>query len=188
MDTSSNKQDSVDSEILRFDSVLNRKIASFSHTTFHTQNRRNAFKIMILKKVFTILFLISNLTLFSQSDEQFGEYYLKLEGEKHLIEYRLILNQDGTFIFHSYTNHEAGIPPIIQKYGKGKWSVDGEVISFFSDREKDFDEKYTLDLSNSRARFVTKPSRDKTDRIIKTRLKFFESEIFWIKGLDIFKV
>jgi len=65
--------------------------------------------------------------------------------------------------------------------------VDGKVVSFITNEEKDFDEKYTLDFNASKARFITKPSRDKTDRIIKTRLKFYESEIFWIEGLDIFK-
>ncbi|MGB5359645.1 MAG: copper resistance protein NlpE N-terminal domain-containing protein [Eudoraea sp.] len=141
-----------------------------------------------MKKFIAVLFLMSGLTLFSQSDNMIGEYYLKLGDDKHLIEYRLTLNQDQTFIFHSYVNHEAGMPQIINEYGKGNWTADGKIISFFSDNEKDFDEKNTLDLSNSRARFITKPSRDKTDRIIKTRLKFFESEIFWIEGLDIFKV
>ncbi len=42
--------------------------------------------------------------------------------------------------------------PKVNKYGKGNWNEDGKVISFFSDKEKDFDEKYTLDSSNSRAR------------------------------------
>ncbi|MGB5437899.1 MAG: hypothetical protein WBM98_18545, partial [Maribacter sp.] len=126
--------------------------------------------------------------LYSQSDELIGEYYLKLGDKKHLIEYKLNLNQDGTFIFHSYTNHATGIPPIVNNYGKGKWSSEGKVISFFSDKEKDFDEIHTLDFNNSKARFISKPSRDKTDRIIKTRIKFYESEIFWIEGLDIYKI
>lgn len=143
---------------------------------------------MIFKKVFTVIILISSLTLFSQSDNMFGEYFLKLGNEKHLIEYKLTLKQDGRFIFHSYTNHNTGIPPIRNIYGQGKWSVDDKVISFMADKEKDFDERYTLDFSNSKARFIIKPARDKTDRIIKTRLKFFESEIFWIERLDIFKV
>lgn len=142
---------------------------------------------MSLRNLFTLIFLISTLTSFSQTDQMFGEYFLELGNEKHLIEYRLILNPNGTFIFHSYTNHEAGIPPIANKYGKGTWAADGKVVSLLSNREIDFDEKHTLDLSNSRARFITKPSRDKTDRIIKTRLKFFDSEIAWIKGMEIFK-
>lgn len=127
------------------------------------------------------------MTLFSQSNEITGEYYLKLEAEKQVIEYKLTLIQDGTFTFHSYTNRKAQIPSITHKYGKGNWSAEGKIVSFFTDNEKDFDEKHTLDFSNSRARFISKPSRDKTDRVINTRFQFFESEIFWIKAIEILK-
>ena len=140
-----------------------------------------------MKRFLTAIFLISTLTLCSQTDKIIGEYFLELGNEKHQIKYRLNLNSDWTFDFHSYTNHQNGIPPIVHKYGKGTWSVDGKIVSFITNEEKDFDEKYTLDFNASKARFITKPSRDKTDRIIKTRLKFYESEIFWIEGLDIFK-
>ncbi len=141
-----------------------------------------------MKLRMTILLLICNWTLFSQSDNLVGDYYLQAGNkEKHLIEYKLTLNHDGTFFFHSYRDHKNGIPWEENKYGKGNWSADGKVVSFFTDKEKDLDEKHTLDFSNSKARFVTKPSRDKTDRVIKTRLLFFESEIFWIEGLNIFK-
>lgn len=140
-----------------------------------------------MKITFTIIFLICTLTSFSQSNQIFGEYFRELGNEKHHIEYKLNLNQDGTFIFHSITNIE--LPPQkVQKYGKGNWKSDGKLVLFFTDNEKDIDENHTLDFSNSRARFITKPSRDKTDLIIKTRLQFFESKIFWIERLEIFKI
>ncbi|MDO5981775.1 hypothetical protein [Flavivirga spongiicola] len=142
-----------------------------------------------MKLILTSLLLISNLILFSQSDKLTGVYNRTLGKEgNHLIEYKLTLNQDGTFFFHSYSNNKRGIPPEVNKYGKGKWSAENKIISFFSEKEKDFDEKYTLDFNNSKARFVTKSPRDKTDRIIKTKLKFFESEIFWMRSIDMFKI
>jgi len=142
-----------------------------------------------MKALFTILILISNLTLFSQSDKVIGDYALTLGNEEsHLIEYKLTLNQDGTFFFHSYSKIKQGIPPVVNKYGKGKWTEENKVISFFSDKQKDFDEKHTLDFTNSKARFVIKSPRDKTDQIIKTRLKFLESEIFWISRIDMIKI
>ena len=142
-----------------------------------------------MKLIITTLLLISNLTLLSQSNQFVGDYYRSLGKEGiHLIEYKLTLNQDGTFTFHSYTNNKQGIPPEVNKYGKGKWSTKDNVITFSSNKQNDFDEKYTLDFNNSKARFVTKHPRDKTDRIIKTRLQFFESEIFWIQRLQIFKI
>lgn len=140
-----------------------------------------------MNRIFTIIFLISTLTSFSQSNKIFGEYFLAFGNEEHRVERKLNLNHDGTFTFHNYSNIKIGIPQKTHKYGKGSWSTDGKVISFFTDNEKDINEKHTLDFSDSRARFITKPSRDKTDRIIKTRLLFFESKISWIEGMEIFK-
>ena len=142
-----------------------------------------------MKLIIYTLLLIPNFALLSQSNPIIGDYNRTLGKEGiHLIEYKLTLNQDGTFIFHSYSNNKQGILPEVNKYGKGKWIVEGKVISFFTNKKKDFDEKYTLDFNNSKARFVTKHPRDKTDRIIKIRLQFFESEIFWMERIDIFKI
>ena len=141
-----------------------------------------------MKSSIIIVFLLFCFTSFSQSEELFGEYYLQAGNEKvHLIEYTLTMNSDGTFFFHSYNYHKKGIPWQAHKYGKGKWSLDGKVVSFFTHKERDLDEKYTLDFSNSKARFITKPLRDKTDRVVQTRLQFIESEISWIERLKILK-
>jgi hypothetical protein len=118
-----------------------------------------------------------------------GDYYCALGKEgSHFIEYKLTLNQDGTFIFHSYSNNKQGIPNEVNKYGKGKWTIKNNIITFLSNKEKDFDEKYTLDFNNSKARFVTKSPRDKTDQIVKTRVVFLESEIFWMNRIEMLKM
>lgn len=133
-----------------------------------------------------IFFICANLC--AQSNDLVGEYYLKVGNDKeHLIEYTLEVKEDGTFLFHAYENHKKGIPWERNKYGKGQWKLDGKIVSFFTNSETDLDEKYTLDFSNSRARFVTKSSRDKTKKVVATRLQFFESEIFWIERLGISK-
>ncbi len=153
------------------------------------QTRCKTLKNILMRLFFFTLILITNLNLFSQSNSFDGDYYRSL-GKKgtHFIEYKLTLNQDGTFIFHSYSNNKQGVPPEGNKYGKGNWVAQGNVVTFSSNKQKDFDEKYTLDFNNSKARFVTKHPRDKTDRMIKTKLQFFQSEIFWIETIDMFKI
>lgn len=142
-----------------------------------------------MKAIFAMLILISNLTLFSQSNKVIGDYKLIVETkEKDSFEYNLTLSQDGTFFFQYYSNIKQGTPPEVNKCGKGKWTVENNVISFFADKQKDFDEKHILDFTNSKARFIIKFTRDKTDRIIKTSLRFLESEVFWIKGIDMLKI
>nr|WP_315241994.1 hypothetical protein [uncultured Flavobacterium sp.] len=143
-----------------------------------------------MKLLITTLLLIFNLTLFAQSNQFVGNYERSLgdtEG-KHVFEYKLTLNQDGTFVFHSYSNNKLGTPPEVNKYGKGKWSAKENLITFSSNKKEDFDEKYTLDFNNSIARFVTKNPRDKSDKIVKTKLTILESGISWLQRLDVFKM
>jgi hypothetical protein len=142
-----------------------------------------------MKVIFTILILVSSLTSFSQTENVNGNYKAAIETtDNNAFEYQLTLSQDGTFFFHYYSKIKQGTPPEVNKFGKGKWTIENNVISFFSDKQKDIDEKNTLDFTNSKARFITKSPRDKTDQIIKTRLQFLKSEIFWMAKIEIFKV
>ncbi|SFD62292.1 copper resistance protein NlpE N-terminal domain-containing protein [Flavobacterium phragmitis] len=144
-----------------------------------------------MKLILTVLLLIFNLiTSFAQSNSFAGDYTRSLSDteKKHIIEYKLTLNQDGTFEFHSYSKMQGGIPPENNKYGKGKWSSKDNLITFSSDKKEDLNEKYTLDFNNSTARFVTKNPRDKSDKVVQTKLQFLESGIFWMKRIDVFKI
>lgn len=140
-----------------------------------------------MKLIITSLLLLLKLNLFAQSNQFAGDYTRSLSDDKHKIEYKLTLNQDGTFLFQSYSNMQGGNPEEGNLYGKGKWSTKDNLITFSSDKKTDLDEKYTLDFSHSTARFVTKNPRDKSDKVVKTKLQFLESEIFWMRRIDIFK-
>ncbi|WET03732.1 hypothetical protein [Flavobacterium sp. YJ01] len=141
-----------------------------------------------MKHFIITLLLISGISLSAQSSQFSGDYARSLSNEQHIIEYKLILNQDGTFLFHYYRKLQGGTPPEENKYGKGKWSVKDNVITFSANKNEDLDAKNTLDFTNSKARFVTKNPRDKSDKVVKTKLQFLESEIPWMKRIDIFKV
>nr|WP_294788021.1 copper resistance protein NlpE N-terminal domain-containing protein [uncultured Flavobacterium sp.] len=143
-----------------------------------------------MKLILTTILLIFNYLLSAQSNSLAGDYSRSLPSDqgKNLIEYKLTLNQDGTFLFHSYSKMENGTPQEANKYGKGKWSAKDNIITFSADKKEDLNEKYTLDFNNSAARFVTKNPRDKSDKVVQTKLKFLQSGIFWMKGLDVFKI
>jgi hypothetical protein len=142
-----------------------------------------------MKTLFTILILLSNLTLFSQVDKVIGDYQLSVKAkEGDLKEWKLTLNEDGTFFFQHHSNVKFEIPSEKNIYGKGTWTMENNVISFFSDKQKDMDKKNTLDFTNSKARFITKSPKNKTDQIIKTRLQFLKSDIFWMKRTELFKI
>ena len=125
-----------------------------------------------MKHFIITLLLISGISLSAQSNQFSGDYARSLSDDKHIIEYKLTLNQDGTFLFHSYRKMQGGTPPEENKYGKGKWSVKDNVVTFSSDKKDDFDAKNTLDFNNSKARFVTKNPRDKSDKEVKRSFNF----------------
>ena len=142
-----------------------------------------------MKLIVAILVFIFNLTLSAQSNSFAGEYTRSLSEEgKHTIDYKLTLNPDGTFLFHSYQKIQGSTPPEINTYGKGKWTSKDNMITFTADKKEDFDEKHTLDFNNSVARFSGKNPRDKSDKVVQTKLTFLESKIFWMKRLDVFKI
>ena len=62
------------------------------------------------------------------------------------------------------------------------------MITFSANKKEDFDEKYTLDFNNSTARFVAKNPRDKSDKVVKTKLQFLESEMNWMRRIDVFRI
>lgn len=140
-----------------------------------------------MRLLITVLLFLLKLNLSAQSNQFLGNYTRSLSSENHKIEYKLTLNPDGTFEFHSYSYLQGGTPQESNKYGKGKWSEKNNLITFSVDKKTDLDQKYTLDFTNSTARFIAKNPRDKSDKIVKTKLQFLESEIFWMRRIDIFK-
>ena len=130
--------------------------------------------------LFIIIFSLS-INSSAQLEHIIGNYEIKYETTNGLIIYKLALNADRTFMFHSYSYIDQKIEPKDENlYAKGTWNCDKNLI-FFSAGSNDFDDKHTLDFNNTKARFISKSPRDKSDREIKTSILFYESE-FWMTG------
>ena len=142
-----------------------------------------------MKNVAIVLFftIIGLQIVVGQSEKMVGTYELKFGNEDAFSKRTITLNADGTFLFHSYRHIKQGIPPEENKYAKGFWKTEENRI-YFSTEAADIDEKHTLNFTNSKARFDTKSPRDKSDRIVKISLRFYECEIFWIQGNVMIKV
>ncbi|MGB6269125.1 MAG: hypothetical protein WBF67_08955 [Olleya sp.] len=132
-------------------------------------------------------FVVLSNFAFGQSNDIVGTYNLEWKGSNGNLKRELVLNTDGTFQFHNSEYHEGGIPKEKNSYAKGTWEIDKLVVSF-STISSDFDEKFTLDFNKTKARFITKSPRDKSNRDIKTALRFYQCEIFWIRGMKLEKV
>ena len=60
------------------------------------------------------------------------------------------------------------------------------MLYFYTDKTTEIDEKYILNFTNTQARYITKSPRDKSDKVIKTHLRFYESEIPELKGWTLY--
>ena len=61
------------------------------------------------------------------------------------------------------------------------------MLYFYTNKENDLDEKYTLNFTNTKARYITKSLRDASEKEVKNHLRFYDSEISWIKGNKLFR-
>jgi len=106
-----------------------------------------------------------------------------------IVKWTLTLNEDGTFLYHFLRDLSAISKPNKEEnyYGKGTWVLEGKSVIFFSNESDNLVGSYTLNLNNSKARYITKSPRDKTDKVVETALQFYESETFHIKGLKVTK-
>jgi hypothetical protein len=53
--------------------------------------------------------------------------------------------------------------------------------------KKDIDDRHQLDFTGTKARFIIKNPRNLSNKVIKTRLRFYESNIYWIPKTELFK-
>ena len=140
-----------------------------------------------MKFFLSFLLVLSSIIINAQDVD--GIYKLKSgskDSDTFVLTRTLTLNADGTFEYYNYRYVERGIPKETSTYGKGTWKRENKVI-VFSTSPSEIDEKFTLDFSGTKARFISKSPRDKSDKMIETSLRFFESEISWIIGNTLIK-
>lgn len=140
-----------------------------------------------MKKILLVILSTLCFSIFAQSEKLVGDYNLSIETENASFTYTLSLQQDGTFTFHFYSNHKQAISPEFNTYGKGTWTAEKNIITFSTNQNIDFNDQHTLDFNNSKARFISKSPRDKSDKVIKTRLQFYKSDISWMERKELLK-
>lgn len=141
-----------------------------------------------MKLTIILLFLNFHLSGFAQSTSYAGIYKVNYDTENAVFEYKVELNSDGTFIFHSYSNHFNATPSEQIVNGKGTWKAKKNIISFSTDELNDLDKTYTLNFSNSKARIDRKSPRNKTLEDIPDLMRIYESDISWVKGKKLTKI
>ena len=143
-----------------------------------------------MKNLLILFFLTGTVSVIAQTSDFIGIYLLKVDEENGVIQHKMVLNEEGTFLFSTYfspDNPEGKMLEITHMYGSGKWRTNGKQLFFIVDKEEDIDEDRILDFSKTRAR-IQQPSPGKPDgEKAREELVFFDSNIFWVKGLKLIK-
>jgi len=140
-----------------------------------------------MKPIMFLLFFTYNLYPLAQNESMVGHYEMKFEASNGLIIYKLTLNPNRTFKFHSYRFLEDALTKEENLYAKGTWNSENKLIYFSSDSD-DFDEIHTLDFNNTKARFISKSPRNITNKDIKSSILIYDSEIFWLTKNNFLKI
>mgnify|MGYP006081335285 CR=1 FL=1 len=137
-----------------------------------------------MKNILILLIFIFNLPLFAQTEKYVGSYEARYDSKDEVVERKLVLNLDGKFIFHAYSNLTNRIPSEENIFGK--WTSKNNYI-YFHVEENNLDKKHSLNFIGFKAGYKSKHPRDKSARTIIPSLIFYESNIFWAKGIKLFK-
>jgi len=148
-------------------------------------------------KNFILLFLLlASFNISAQSEKISGTYGIYSHSEEQgTIEWKLNLNEDGTFTFYFDRDLEShkkaeiciGKPdPLNHQAARGAWTSKKQHVYFHSE-EKDIDSTYSLNFNDFKAFHKSKHPRDKSDRIITPSIIFLEANISWVKRLKLDK-
>lgn len=135
-----------------------------------------------MKPLLLLLLVTLNFSFTAQTEDYPGTYIFYVETKKgEIIDYKLLLNSDQTFLYTSYINN--GMNEYHIK-GKGTWKVDNKIIQFTTETT-DLDKDHTLNFTGTTARIIKKSPRDTSDKVVPTALQFYKSEISTIANLKL---
>jgi hypothetical protein len=141
-----------------------------------------------MRNYLTLFLLFMGPVIYAQTMVVTGDYYLKWECDSHQIEYKLSLQEEGSYELNTYTTERSSASEVVEQQEAGTWRSEGDVLTFTSKAAKDFDEEYTVNLNGSIARLMPKSPSENTDGKTETVLIFDTSKIYCIEGLEFVKL
>ena len=131
-------------------------------------------------KILFLFICVLFTTLLTAQTNYIGTYESKIDGNKgERFTYTLVIKSDSTFTFHFFRNIGQSISVDENSYGKGTWKVVKNILHFYTDKESDLDEKYTLNFTNTTGRLDGKN---------KSLFRFYRSDISWLVRRTLQKV
>ncbi len=102
------------------------------------------------------------------------------------LNYTLTLEADGSFIFQSKRSF-ANIESEKTLTATGSWKLQNQLLVLLADPNDTNSNELTLQLNNTKARYVSISSRNPNFNLVKPSLKFYKSEVFYAKDMELIK-
>ncbi|MCK7589630.1 copper resistance protein NlpE [Subsaxibacter sp. CAU 1640] len=136
-------------------------------------------------KTYILLFAILFSSIFTYSQNIEGIYANKwLANSGEGIDYTLDLKADGTFAFIYKRIYINGSKDRVVEV-EGTWVLDNHLLTLYTEGQTDVEIAKWLD--ENKARFVSVSPRHPQFNLIKPSLKFYESNIFYAKNMELIK-
>lgn len=136
-------------------------------------------------KTYILLFAFLFSSVMSNSQTIEGIYANKWVADSgEGIAYTLNLKPDGTFTFEYKRMYKNDMEHRVVDV-QGTWILDNHLLTLYTEGQTD-DEIATL-LDENTARFVTISPRHPQFNLVKPKLKFYESEVFYAKNMELIK-
>lgn len=102
------------------------------------------------------------------------------------VEYELTLNKEGSFTFN-YTRMYMDADANTNTEVKGTWKMENHLLVLNADNASDEENVIAKGLDLNKARFVSVSPRNPNFNLVKPSLKFYESEVFYAKDMELIK-
>jgi len=127
-----------------------------------------------MKNILIVILLNLAYNLFSQTKSFVGVYENKTDKDaEFIIEYKLSLNADNTFLFHFYQDQ---ICYIDDERAKGKWKLENNAIIFNVNEKTDVNDTHKFNFNKTKA------------TIKGNTLSFYDCSIDWINNTELKKI
>ncbi len=143
-----------------------------------------------MKTILLCIVMTCSIFISAKSQSIDGTYTNKWESPSgEFVAYTLTLEPDNSFTF--YTNKKfLGQESIKRSKAKGTWKIENYLlvlITDVSDGGDELDELLLANLNNCKARYVNVSARKANISDQKTSLKFYQSDLFYAKGMELIK-
>jgi len=137
-----------------------------------------------MKNAIILLFLVFNISTNNTTSDVFGKYMKKFETkEGNTFGFLLDVYKEGKFTLQCYRKIVTKNPVEEVIYARGNWSVKDNSIIFKSFKNDSSPNKKMIDITGVKAEFKAKSGNTN-----KSSFKFYNSDIPWLKGLEVFRL